>query len=134
MLRKTLLFKIIVTALFWAAPLSFLPPSFFRFMGIPYQGTYLFIRLLGVAYWGLVAGYAWGLSQERKGADTDGVTIMGLVSNGGALVVLLGYFLPGRFAAWGILAQIYLMASMTVLALISALLAINLVRSRRRPR
>lgn len=90
-LAKVLFAKIAVTILLWAGPLLFLPLSFLeRRCRVPdLRPVANFIRLLGMAYVALLVGYAFGYVAERQGHYPDGVVWAGIVSNGGAFLVLL---------------------------------------------
>lgn len=46
-------------------------------------------RLYGMALIALLVGYAWGLMEVGQGRYPDGVVLVGLVSNGGAVLVML---------------------------------------------
>jgi hypothetical protein len=128
MIRAVLLFKICVTILFWAVPLTFFPPELFSLLGVPIAGSYVFVRLLGIAYFALTAGYAWGVRQLDAGNPVTGIVLMGIVSNGGSLAAIILFRLFGAFTAWGIVGRIYMMASCAALFSITALLTASLFK------
>ena len=66
----------------------------------------LFLRLLGMAYTALIVGYAFGLRDARSGRYPAGVVWVGIVSNGGAFVMLAVAALLGVWSGWGLPAQL----------------------------
>jgi hypothetical protein len=76
-----------VTALLVAGPFLFMPERrLARITGITGNGT--IFRLYGVAILALLTGYASGFWTIAEGRFPWGVAIMGIVSNGGAALVL----------------------------------------------
>ncbi len=58
--------KIVVTLVLWFLVPS-LPPSWLKTLGIPEMGsTFIFLRLLGVAYGALLVGYVFGLRDALR--------------------------------------------------------------------
>ena len=100
-LSKVFIVKIAATVLFWCLPLILLPASLMEAVGFPKQDTYLFVRLLGCAYLALCAGYGFGLRSSLQGKRTLGPIWVGIVSNGGAFLVLCYYGLAGSWVSWG---------------------------------
>lgn len=91
MTALTLLFfiKILITLIMVATPFILLPKAKLEAaMAIKAKSTSLF-RLYGVAILALLFGYAGGAWQVSQGVFPLGVIIMGIVSNGGATLVLL---------------------------------------------
>ena len=98
-------FKIIATVLFWCIPLLVFPEKLSAF-GFPKHETYLFVRLLGWAYLALCVGYFDGLRASMKGIKLMGPIYVGLVSNGGACLILLYYAICGAWEGWEIALQV----------------------------
>ena len=79
--------KIAVTALLVAGPFLFMPEQrLAAITGVTGNGT--IFRLYGVAILALLTGYASGFWTIAEGRFPWGVVIMGIVSNGGAALVL----------------------------------------------
>jgi hypothetical protein len=87
--------KIIVTIIFVAVPFLLLPQeklrARFRTEG---AGSGTLFRLYGVAMLAILANYAYGLWAAMHGQFPWGVIAMGVISNGGAVLVSL------RMGAW----------------------------------
>lgn len=87
--------KIIVTVIFVAAPFLLLPQerlrTMFRTEG---AGSGAMFRLYGVAMLAVIANYAYGFWPIGEGRFPWGVFAMGVISNGGAVLVML------RTGAW----------------------------------
>ena len=119
-LSKVLAIKIIVTITMWGIPLLFFPSSLLNWLGFPVPEPQLFLRLLGMAYWALVVGYSFGLRAALQGIYPNGVVWVGIVSNGGAfLLLLIGAFL-GVWQSWGSIAQTIMWSSVLVTCGITA--------------
>jgi hypothetical protein len=102
-LSLVLTFKIAATVLFWCVPLLLLPSSILIELGFPAQSNDLmFVRMLGWAYLALCIGYAFGLKFSLLGKRALGPIWVGIVSNGGACVLLL---LFGLSASWNDMAS-----------------------------
>ncbi len=86
-----LILKIGVTAILTAIPFLFLPAARLADMTGVENGGGLF-RLYGVAILALLVGYAGGFTIIADGYFPWGIVAMGIVSNGGAALVL---FLTG---------------------------------------
>lgn len=110
---RVLQVKIAVTLLLWAMPLALMPQSWFGFFG-PVPPVLLFIRLLAVAYFSLLVVYVWGLVLWHKRQNLRGVLLTGLVSNGGAAMILILYRIQVEWGAWTIAGKIYLWASLLI--------------------
>lgn len=103
-LSLVLTFKIAATVLFWCVPLLLLPSSILIELGFPAQSDDLmFVRMLGWAYLALCIGYAFGLKSSLRGKRALGPIWVGIVSNGGACVLLL---LFGLSASWNDMASL----------------------------
>ncbi len=105
MLSAVFTAKIALTVVFWCVPLLLLPSASIESLGFPPQDSYLFMRLLGWAYLALCVGYAFGLQAARQGVRAAGPIWMGIVSNGGASILLLTFGIGGAWSSWGALAQ-----------------------------
>lgn len=111
-LESVLLAKIALTVAAWCVPLLLLPASLLEAMGFPVPEPRLFLRLLGMAYTALVVGYAFGLRSVRRGEYPEGVVWVGIVSNGGACLILLLAAALGTWSAWGGFAQVVMWGSL----------------------
>lgn len=91
-LTLLLLFKIGFTALFCALPMLLLPTrEICRRLGVD-RAAVPYIRLYGWVLVALLTGYAAGVVDTLHGVMPWGVVVMGLVSNGGATVLMLTPF------------------------------------------
>ena len=111
-LERVLMAKIVVTVFVWVLPLLLLPAEILVLLGFPLPEPAVFLRLLGIAYAALVVGYALGLRQARRKAYPAEAVYVGIVSNGGAAVVLAIAALSGSWSAWGPLARVYMWFSL----------------------
>ena len=119
-LHAVLAVKLAVTVALWAGPLLVAPVSLLVALGFPEPRPVLFLRLLGAAYAALSVGYALGLRAARRGVYPETVVWMGVVSNGGAAVLLGLAAASGAWSDWGPLAQAYLWGSLAATALVAA--------------
>jgi hypothetical protein len=119
-LANVLIFKILVTAVFWFAPLLFLPGSLITRLGFPACPSVIFLRLLGMAYGSLLVGYVFGLVATRQGRYPGSMVWIGIVSNGGAFALLVIGAIQGVWVAWGALAGLYMWTSLAATGLITA--------------
>ncbi len=110
-LSVVLIFKIVFTVVLWCLPLLFFPESLLIKLGLPEPSSMLFLRLLGMAYVALVVGYCFGLRKTLKGERPTDVVWVGIVSNGGACLLLLSYGLLGAWQTWGFPATILMWVS-----------------------
>ena len=99
-LARVFALKIVLTVLVWCLPLLLLPAGWFEALGVAQRGDVLFLRLLGWAWLALCVGYGFGLQAARARRAAPGPVWVGIVSNGGAGLLLLGYGLAGAWAAW----------------------------------
>lgn len=118
-LSKVLIFKIGATILFWSIPLLLFPASLLEAAGFPEQPSYLFVRLLGWAYFSLCVGYTFSLQAALKGERLMGPIWVGIVSNGGASLFLFYFGLIGSWSAWGAFIQFTGWSSAIATALIT---------------
>ena len=111
-LSKILAFKIALTVAVWCVPMLLFPAAWLQSLGFPVPEPQLFLRLLGMAYTALVVGYAFGLRATIQGTYPTGVVWVGIVSNGGAFLLLAGAAVLGAWAAWGTIAQAIMWGSL----------------------
>lgn len=82
--------KIVVTVVFVAAPFLLLPQERLRIMfRTEGAGSGTLFRLYGVAMLAILANYAYGLWAIADARFPWGVIAMGVISNGGAVLVSL---------------------------------------------
>lgn len=119
-LARVLLLKIAITAILWLVPLLFFPIALLEHLGYPAFPTSLFLRLLGMAYGALLVGYGFGLVAARRGQYPRSTVWSGIVSNGGAFLILSFGAFQGAWSTWGTPARLVLWASLAATGLISA--------------
>ena len=119
-LSVVLRLKIVVTAVLWFGPLLLFPIPLLEKMGFPTCPPTLFLRLLGMAYGSLLVSYAFGLADTLHGRYPRSAVWTGIVSNGGAFLLLSMGAFQGVWAAWGTQARIVMWASLAATGLISA--------------
>lgn len=96
-LALLLIVKIAVTLVLVVVPLILAAPDWItRFSGL--KGDTALFRLYGMALLALLVGYAMALWGHWQGDDVVWVVPMGMVSNGGAALILLTTY-TGRFRA-----------------------------------
>jgi hypothetical protein len=115
--------KICITLVIWAVPLLVLPEKVFVWLGLPKPINIMFLRLLGMAYGALSIDYIFGLIAALKGIYPTSTIWMGVISNGGASIILLTYGLFGYWKSWKIVAQ----AGMWFFMFATALISIGLI-------
>ncbi|MEM9360634.1 MAG: hypothetical protein AAGB04_31035 [Pseudomonadota bacterium] len=98
LVKQVLLYKIVITTLLWALPFLLAPISVLQLLMGAVPEPIFNLRLLGWAYVALITGYAGGLLQARNGVMPLQIIAMGLVSNGGASLLVLGHLLWGTGA------------------------------------
>jgi hypothetical protein len=118
-LRAVLRFKVAFTVVAWAAPLLLAPCGWFTAAGFPAPRPMIFIRLLGAAFAALLVGYVRGLRALDAGRPPADAVVVGIVSNGLAAALLLGYGVAGAFAEWGAPARMFMGISTAATALIT---------------
>ncbi|AXQ29978.1 hypothetical protein D0B54_15410 [Solimonas sp. K1W22B-7] len=111
-LSRLLVFKIAFTAAGCCIPLLLFPASLLLQLGFAVPQPLFFLRLLGMAYAALVLGYAFGLRDARRGIYPGDVVRVGILSNGGAAVLLAGAAWQGAWGSWGPLAQALMWGSL----------------------
>ena len=137
-LRTTLIAKIVITLVFWVSlPLVF-PECLlgFLFGETPeptplYQALVLNTRLMGVTFLALVTAYAFGLRAIVGNQFPYAIVYVGLVSNGGAALLILVAALTGLLTDWPAFPRIVYFVSLSAVTAIAAALAWSLVRARR---
>ena len=120
-LSQLLMAKLGITALVWCAPALFLTPEILHTkLGFPPLGTAgVFLQLLGMAYAALIVVYVFGLIELRRGAYPHCTVWTGLVSNGGAFLVLALAAWRGDWRSWTGVAPLYMWGSLLATGLIS---------------
>ena len=114
-LSKLLIFKIAFTVVFACIPLLFLPIGVLRDLGFEAPSPSLFLRLLGMAYLALVMDYGFGLRDSLQGRYPCSTVWVGIVSNGGAALLLGLSGVKGVWENWGLVAQVSMWASVICL-------------------
>lgn len=122
-LSAILIAKIVLTISVWCVPLLLFPANWLAALGFPVPEPLLFLRLLGMAYAALVLGYAFGLRAALRGEYPADVVWVGIVSNGGACLLLAIAAVAGTWSAWGAIAQVSMWASLVGTAAITVGLA-----------
>lgn len=133
-LTAVLTAKIILTILLWVVPLLFFPAAWLRRLGFPVPEPPLFLQLLGMAYLALVVGYAFGWRSARRGIYPADAVWAGIVSNGGAFLLLAIAAVSGVWASWGGPARVAMWSSLVATGAITVgLLAFGPLRDIFRP-
>ena len=102
----------------WALPLL-LPRDLLASLGFPVPEPILFLRFLEMAYTALVVGYVLGYLKARIGEYPAQAVWVGIVSNGGAAVILALGAVRGAWSQWGALARISMWFSLFAVTLIT---------------
>jgi len=119
-LSKIITAKIVITILFWCAPLLLATDGVLCWLRIPFPREMLvFLRLLGWAYVALIVGYVFGLRATQRGKYPKGTVWMGIVSNGGAFVMLLIAAIQGIWSTWKWVAQAGMWLSLAATSVIT---------------
>lgn len=111
-LSRLLAFKIAFTVTVSCIPLLLFPASLLRDLGFEVPQPQFFLRMLGMAYAALVLGYVFGLRDARRGVYPGNVVWVGILSNGGAAVLLAGAAWQGAWDSWGLPAQALMWGSL----------------------
>lgn len=119
-LHGVLLLKIGATIVLWCVPLLLLPLSQLERIGFPAGQSGIVLKLLGMAYGSLLVNYAFGVATVRKGGCPSSTVWTGIVSNGGACVLLALAAADGAWTSWGEVARICMWTSLVVTGLITA--------------
>lgn len=114
-LIHVLTFKIVFTVIGSCIPLLLLSESSLQWLGFSVPQPILFLRLLGMAYLALIVGYAFGLKEAKRGIYPAHAVWVGIVSNGGAALILSFAALSGAWASWGVIAQVMMWGSLICL-------------------
>ena len=104
--------KIALTVFAWCVPLLLLPTPWLEALGFVVPQPRIFLYLLGMAYTALVVGYAFGLRSAREGEYPEATVWVGLVSNGGACLMLAVAGFTGTWSTWEGFAPILMWGSM----------------------
>lgn len=131
LLRAVLILKIGVTLVCWAGPMLLLHPAQFEMLGFPVPEPFLYIRLLGMAYLALVVGYAYGYRVALKGYFPSAAVAIGIVSNGGAAMIILAFLLSGKTEEFSPIAYNLMVLSGGLLGLITLGLVLAAYRERK---
>ncbi|MGH8049870.1 MAG: hypothetical protein ACREPB_04340, partial [Arenimonas sp.] len=89
----------------WCIPLLFFPAAILQWLGFPVPEPLLFLRLLGMAYSALVVGYCFGLRDALRNHYPRAVVWVGVISNGGACILLAIAAATSVWTDWGCIAQ-----------------------------
>ena len=120
-LSRVLDVKIVITFFFWLFPLLFFPISWLEeTIGFPDLGPPIFIRLLGMAYGALLVGYVFGRIATHRGRYPRAIVWAGIVSNGGAFLLLSAGAFQHDWDNWKKLAAGFMWFSLVATGLISA--------------
>ena len=92
-----------------------------------YQALVLNTRLMGVAFLALVTAYAFGLRAIAGKQFPYAIVYVGLVSNGGAALLILVAALTGLLTDWPASPRIGYFVSLSAVTAITAALAWSLV-------
>lgn len=110
--------KILFTLLL-CVPLLFFSSELFALAGIPKPINVIFFRLLGMAYVALTVGYIFGLISTLHGDYPTEIIWVGIVSNGGACLLLIAYGINGTWRSWKPLSRTVMWISTVVIGSIS---------------
>jgi hypothetical protein len=113
-LAAVFVIKILFTLVIWCIPLLFFPGKLLASIGIPEPINIVFLRLLGMAYAALMLGYVFGLIATMRGDYPIEAIWVGIVSNGGAFLLLLIYGFSQTWRSWGFFAQAVMWISIPV--------------------
>jgi hypothetical protein len=119
-LSRVLFLKIVVTTVLWFGPLLLFPVSLLERLGFPTGPSTIFLKLLGMAYGALLVGYVFGWVDTLRGRYPRSTVWAGIVSNGGAFLLLSMGALQGTWTAWESPARILMWISLAATGLISA--------------
>lgn len=111
-LAAVLVAKITLTICLWSIPPLLFPPCWLRTLGFPVPEPRIFLRLLGMAYLSLAVGYLHGLQCLLGGVYPSDTVLVGIVSNGGAFVLLAISARQSIWKEWGFLARVIMWISL----------------------
>jgi hypothetical protein len=103
--------KILFTLFLWCIPLLLVPGKLLASLGIPEPINIVFLRLLGMAYVALMVGYIFGLIAILNGGYPIETIWVGIISNGGAFLLLLIYRFLNTWSSWKSFIQIIMWIS-----------------------
>ncbi len=87
-LIRTYQMKISFTLVMWCVPLLLFPHQVAELLGEQHGIIIALLRLLGWAYLALCVGYYVGLVEAKKGVFIKAPVLAGIVSNGGASILI----------------------------------------------
>lgn len=119
MLAVILVAKIALTIVLWTIPPLLFSSSWLRRFGFPVPQPLMFLRLLGLAYFSLAVGYVLGLQSLCHGIYPSQTVLIGIVSNGGAFVLLVTGVAQSVWKTWGPVAKATMWASLVGTGLIT---------------
>lgn len=119
-LSRVLAFKIGITTVLWFVPLLFFPSELLRHLGFPDVEPHIFFQLLGMAYGSLLVSYGFGFAATRRGEYPRSTVWAGIVSNGGAFLLLSFGAFRGDWTTWGGVASLMMWTSLAATGLITA--------------
>ena len=111
-LSRILIIKIVLTTLIWCIPLLLFPAAWLKLLGFPVPEPQLFLRLLGMAYAALVLAYVFGLCDTLRNQYPQTIIWVGVISNGGACILLAMAALTQTWNGWGVIAQAIMWGSL----------------------
>jgi hypothetical protein len=111
-LSINLIIKIVLTVFVWCIPLLFFPASWLQWLGFPVPEPQIFLRLLGMAYTALVVGYCFGLRDAMQNQYPAAIVWVGVISNGGACILLTTTAALSVWSDWGSIAQCIMWGSL----------------------
>ena len=114
--------KLFLTLSVWSIPLLFLPRDWLARIGLPVANCLIIYRLLGMAYLALAFVYASGFPAFNHPPHTELAVLVGLVSNGGASILLIANY--PRWREWERMARLFMSFSAVATACISLALLI----------
>jgi len=132
-LSRVLIAKIFLTIIIWCVPLLFFPAPLLKWLGFPVPEPLIFLRLLGMAYTALVVAYCFGLRDARRNRYPHAVVWVGVVSNGGAFVLLLIAAVSSVWTQWGGIAHWIMWGSLAGTGAIASCLVLFGLLSRHKP-
>ncbi len=119
-LSRVLAIKMGITIVLWFVPLLFFPSGLLRHLGFPDLEPRLFIQLLGMAYGSLLVSYGFGFAATRHGKYPRSTVWAGIVSNGGAFLLLSLGAIRGDWETWRGVASLMMWTSLAATGLIAA--------------
>ena len=117
---RTVLWTKIGFTVVWALPLLLLPGKYFPKFGFPVPVPMIFTNLLGAAFLALLVGYYRGVQAFDAGRAPTQTVEVGIVSNGLASALLMGYGVAGDFDDWTKIAAVFMAVSAVATGLITA--------------